>query len=804
MPDDDLEMNEGNDDLGGDDELLDEEEAADVPDAPPPRTAKKKGRKKKGKGAAPVPAGGKAAPRPFVESQLSQSLAKSDMGELMNRYDWDSGDYTASLRRVQPQTWDGKNIQGFIATFSERLTEDIIRDKFGGGIYDIVIRGPHPRAGGNTAYLGGLRVKVSGDPKIPRDDKHAAPGATGDFANETALFLARPQAKPPSLSQIQAAREKGNGPATGLGFVPHFDRRDDNRDKMVEMSFQAMQAQAAEASREAQRLQSRLIDEATKERRGSGMDSEVLRLMRESNEASSRAMKETFEKTVELQREAQERIERDRERFEALYRQPGGIPPEMLTTMVESHRAEMQGQVNQAQAALTEERRRHEADMNRLREHYDTRLAAVQQRIDEIQAREREAREREVRQTREEMQRMLEAEKERATRDRDALAQQHRLEIEHLKGFHEMNMKQIEGQHQSSSTIVKTTMEQRIASLEAELERTRNDLSSAQDKVQAQGDLSTQAANLKGIMSNLQSVFGAPKPELPSAAMSIPEPIEEEKGWLGTLIKFGDSKVGQTVLGTLATAFQQQMMPTAALPGYPSAPYPGGGGYGGYPSGPTVPQYPGYQPQPQVQNPFVADDEEEEEDYEEVEGTEVPLEDEPEPVQVEPSISSRIGNDGVLRAEVPPGRPSYLGAEEPISHEAPKARIVDTTAEPAKPKPQPQAAEPMPTPEQLAAQLPPEVKAQLLDVITGIEQSMQEGMPPDNLAAVVMQITPDPAQLHELVAAGPEALLLQAQAVKPGTILATRQGKKYLRAVIAAVAANLAAAPQTSPPPTAQ
>jgi len=121
-----------------------------------PEPKKKRGRKKKKE---------PKAVRPYVETAPKQLMAKDDVSDMVNRYDWDSGDYDALIIRQQPQTWKHRNVHGYISSFTHAIDETFIRENFGGGVYDIKIRGPHPRTN-RKGFLDGCRVKISGDPII--------------------------------------------------------------------------------------------------------------------------------------------------------------------------------------------------------------------------------------------------------------------------------------------------------------------------------------------------------------------------------------------------------------------------------------------------------------------------------------------------------------------------------------------------------------------------------------------------------------------------------------------------------------
>jgi hypothetical protein len=92
---------------------------------------------------------------------LSGDLAApSELEKMMARFDWKSGDYTVVIKRIRP-----KKHAGFIETCYLPIYESYIEGNYGGGVYDITVRGPHPVNMALNAFLDGCRVKIAGSPK---------------------------------------------------------------------------------------------------------------------------------------------------------------------------------------------------------------------------------------------------------------------------------------------------------------------------------------------------------------------------------------------------------------------------------------------------------------------------------------------------------------------------------------------------------------------------------------------------------------------------------------------------------------
>jgi len=47
--------------------------------------------------------------------------------------------FSVSVKRIQPQIWNGKQIHGHVMTCNHHIDEAYIKDRFGGGVYEITI-----------------------------------------------------------------------------------------------------------------------------------------------------------------------------------------------------------------------------------------------------------------------------------------------------------------------------------------------------------------------------------------------------------------------------------------------------------------------------------------------------------------------------------------------------------------------------------------------------------------------------------------------------------------------------------------
>jgi hypothetical protein len=846
-------MTEGAEDPGepfSDPDLLDEDDAEATPKKKP---VQKRGRKKGGGG----PKDSSPRRRPFVESNVAANMAQNDLMNVMNRWDWDSAEYEVALYRAQPQTWQGRNCHGYLASFTHAIDEDYIIQNFGGGVFDVKVRGPNAKTGVSKTFLDGCRIRISGPPILSDADKNfLTPDGQG-------VIMANPQKGPPSMKQRREAAmapvERPKPPwveQRGNGAGSREDR------DMVQMTFDRLSAREQQASEEARALRERLLEESRDKKSSSGsLDPQSLRIIQDATDRAIEAEKRAAERQrEEFERIRQEEKESKRE-FESLITRLGerntGIPPEMLQTLNESHRAEINALNESHRAEMRQERDRADREESTIRERYEAEIKAIedkyrgelertrtdlQSRLDrEIESSKREierireqskgdldkTREeltrrldeqakdhtrqqdrdraefnRQIEQEREAARIRLEATENQARRDREAMESraksdkesmisQHQMQLEHQKGLqsgqleqqksqYEAQIAQMRSSHEAALTMQESTLKAQISSLQSELERTRSDLTATQGKVAEQGDLASQASKLREIGDNLGAVFGLGKPaELNVSGPPVeyePEPKKKRpEGWMGSLMDFADSNLGQMAFEFFKQAAVGAAGPAPGMmpPGLPGQYGPPPGAYGppaGYPPQPNPygggmpapgPSYGPPQAQPYYAPPqqdgyppgAFADEEYDEEDYDVVDAG----------PPDEGSFDSEV-RDGVVTAKPrPQAKPEESAVEAPESSE---------------PKP-PQVEAPQQAGE-TEAEMPAEVRQQLEGLIQGLESAMTNGQSPQELAETILQVAPA-KQLRPFATTPINQLAQDISEIVPGTLLASYNGRKYLQ-----------------------
>jgi len=798
------EETENVDDVGeqsfADPDLIDEAEAEDTP------KKKQKPRKKRGGG------GGSGNPkrrRPFVESNISTTLAKTDLMEMMNSWDWESGEYECAVYRAQPQSWQGRNCHGYIASFVHAIDEEYIQQHFGGGVYDVKVRGPNHSTGKKKVFLDGGRVKISGVPILSETDKdYLTPDGKG-------MIMGRPQSGPPSNHQRNNAITEENP-----RWKPEGSRRGapESRD-MVAMTFDRLSKREEQAAQEARELREQLL-------RGNnskdGMSPHALRMIQDSTDraidAERRAREEQRKEFDRIQKEQKE----SRREFEGLLTRLGerstGIPPEMLQTLSEQHRAEINA-INESRIEqINRERDRHEREIASVRSEMQSRIDREQEAARNELQRARDQARQDVDKVREDLMRRIdEQQKEyerlrrqdqeqariryealetqarrdiesvglRAKSEKESLVSQQQLQVDHLKSLHEGQVSQLNAQHEASVKMQESTFRQQISALTAELERTRLDLQNANQKVNDQGDLVTQAKKMKDIGDSLGNVFGLGAGGLgaPLAPGAMSDADNEPKkdrpaGWMGTLMDFADSRMGE-----MAFEFFKQAAVGAAGP--PPGAFAPPGLPGQY--GPPQPQ-PGYGPSPMYQpqqqpapyrNPgygppgaeanaqFVDDDFEEEEEFEEG----------GEPQEFETEVQ-----DGVVTTKAPQAKPEAEPAQAAPETPAigPESGEAASASEASSSEAQRSEAE----------SLTPEQHDRMTAMIQGLENAMTSGTPPEQLAESILKVAPA-EQLRPFAKTPINKLADDISDIVPGTMLASYNGRKYLSALQAVLSTKI-------------
>jgi len=134
-------------------------------DAPPaPSEPEPAPRQRKVRGRRPPPAPREPSPR-MMETQA----VRDEVNQVLEKIDAPRDRVGCTLMRVKPALWKGKKIDGWLGRWSEPLSTEEIANEFGGGDYEWLIYGPDPLRPSHNRMLERRPVRISGDPKVPKD-----------------------------------------------------------------------------------------------------------------------------------------------------------------------------------------------------------------------------------------------------------------------------------------------------------------------------------------------------------------------------------------------------------------------------------------------------------------------------------------------------------------------------------------------------------------------------------------------------------------------------------------------------------
>jgi hypothetical protein len=809
------------DDMGGDEapfevdpDLIDSVDDDGGITRPEPKPEKRRGRPPKH----PPQPGDDIRRRAFVESNVKTSLAKQDMMEVINRYDWESGDYDVSILRVQPQTWHGRNIQGYIAAFPHAIDENFISENFGGGVYDLKIRGPNPRSGGAAkGFLDGTRVKISGEPKVSPMDKSIAFDGGGIMLNE-------PQPGPPSMRQVADIRGQSAQKRIMMGGDQGMAPMSDQDPSLIKMSFNSMMERERQTAKEAAGLRERLIEQ--KQGGGDSVTREAMRIIKESADRALDAERSAAEKMQEAESRHREDFEKMVDRMNS---QKAGIPPEMLQTLTEQHRSELAVVQESRLTQLSQAQERHERDVTNLRERYEREIVVLQERTQESLGQVRAELQTRLDRQEEQYRREMERERERyqselsrlkddtdkryndldrehksrfdraqedgqrrmdqvasqGVSERDALSRSHQMNIEHMKALHTTQIDQI-------SSTLRGQIEQ---------ERSQRDSLMAQSKAQHESSVAQLTANYdaqlkmmetsyRSQIENLSAELGRTRSDLDSTRAKVTEQgdlaSQAQKlkmigdslqgvfglgGSAGALARLGDDveveqrqEEPKTWFGKLMQ-FANSDMGAGAMDFLKTA--AGAAAMGVYPGGQMPGMVPGYAP-PQGYAPQAG--------YGPPQGYAPPSPyvaayPQPQAQSYSPANQDNPEDEFVEEGDVEGDFVDDNAQDaEPAGASPDSPRVQGTSQSQVRPE------------ATNATQVPPEMLEQMKVLVKGLEESMNSGVSPAALAQGISGMAP-PQQLRPLVDTPLAQLISEIAQVLPGSPLVTYQGKKFVGAL---------------------
>jgi len=196
VEDDEDEADEEDEEDEDEDEDEDERAAAPLPPLrPPPRArqpAKPRGPATRGPSARDRRNAEEAAQ--ILASPLSQPPLPTvtemkqnadDLSDMLSGFDFATNRHSIIISRVQPEyDGEGHRIAGYLKEYKQPISLEDIRRVYGGGLFQVLVRGPSARMPNRTVLLSNRRYEIVGDP-IPVKDPAATARAAAAQATNT-------------------------------------------------------------------------------------------------------------------------------------------------------------------------------------------------------------------------------------------------------------------------------------------------------------------------------------------------------------------------------------------------------------------------------------------------------------------------------------------------------------------------------------------------------------------------------------------------------------------------------------------
>jgi hypothetical protein len=114
--------------------------------------------------------------------EIQRELTAQLVSDLRSWIDTLGGhqDFQFVVRRLSPKIWQDIPIEGTLDTFDIPIDEETIRDHYGGGTYQIIVRQRNGQ--GKLEFLTSRVIKISGEPKIAAH-RNGTPGGSGGKTN---------------------------------------------------------------------------------------------------------------------------------------------------------------------------------------------------------------------------------------------------------------------------------------------------------------------------------------------------------------------------------------------------------------------------------------------------------------------------------------------------------------------------------------------------------------------------------------------------------------------------------------------
>lgn len=332
----DEESDEGDPEPESDDEGKDEEEDEPVVRHMPPRPLPEPGSDDKPRAPtarrSPPP---RRAPPPPREAPPRQAMSadmllrqesNAQFENIVRAFNTNPAQHKIQVYRIEPErdVETNTNMKGLLGSFDHEVDDGVIKERFGGGVYDVIVRGPGPNGKGNMIKAK-MRVSVPGPPIKPLEMRVKAEKANEEAtlrilekqiereADEKRILREEVKETQNTIVQLLAAKKDDGGVAA---LIAEMARKEDARrqEEREERKLEEIRRRDEEAKREAKEQRER--DERRREedkkeerRREEDRKREDEQRKREDREREDRRAEEKLrEDRARADRETQQRV----------------------------------------------------------------------------------------------------------------------------------------------------------------------------------------------------------------------------------------------------------------------------------------------------------------------------------------------------------------------------------------------------------------------------------------------------------------------------------------------------------------
>lgn len=439
----------------------------------------------------------------------------------------DSPEFNIQVWRTFPKMAPGgRKFDGFYDTWDTPLSYEQIQSEYGGGQYRIAVMGPHPSRPNQRKHYDSLSISISGEPvwdRVPRalagkEKKPDAAGATAGFSMPSVPSQESPKLAEAALKMMQSTAES---------------ERDERR--RIEDKSEARRARDYESFTPVVEAERRRADE-------------LVAAERSRSETERRYMQERLEE----ERHDREELKKRMEHFESsrpsvgaeiaalaqaglFQRDDGGTAKEMLTQVLEKHRAETDQLVMRHTQFIDSMRQGHQAELQAIRDAHRRELEAERE-----SSRSREQR----------MEERYNSEREERRRDQDRFSTQLKERDQQWTDRMEQAKENVRSSWEARHQSTIASYENKEQWLRQEIDRLTRELTEAKLKQQESGDIFTQLSKYR----ELQTVMKEFNPDAAAAASSSSSGgiglSKDTPQWLETLLESPlADKIGERLFG---------------------------------------------------------------------------------------------------------------------------------------------------------------------------------------------------------------------------------------------------------------